>query len=168
MMLCSMAYGQDDRTLVDNFFQSDANIIYWKNINETGLTQEELVDAVIETGFFNDIDVAGNKVVCEFRPYKLNYEQYGYSVISVPAFLIHNLLTATVVFELKDDRYRVIVKNIRFINNTDDGFGIVYPLEYYVLNRQQEIRFSLFKDCSDLLNQDFQLKTRLKKEESNW
>lgn len=168
MLMTGMVYAQGDRILVDNFAQSEANIIYWNSTRETDLSQAELVDVVIETGFFTDIDVTGNKIVCELRPYKLNYEQHGYTVLSVPAFLIHNLVTGTVVFELKEDRYRVIVKNIRFINNTDDGFGIVYPLEYYVLNRQQEIRFSLFKDCSDMLNKDFALKTRLKKEESNW
>lgn len=168
LLMTGMAHAQGDRELVNNFVQNDANIISWKNIQETDLSFNELTDAVIETGFFTDVDVTGNKIICELRPYKLNYEQHGYTVLSVPAFLINNLVKGTVVFELKEDRYRVIVKNIRFINNTDDGFGIVYPLEYYVLNRQQEIRFSIFKDCSDLLNKDFLQKTILQKTESNW
>lgn len=168
LLMTGMVYAQGDRELVDNFFKSDSNIIYWKNIQETDLSLNELTDALIETGFFTDVDVTGNKIICDFRPYKLNYEQHGYTVLSVPAFLINCLVTGTVVFELKEDRYRVIVKNIRFINNTDDGFGIVYPLEYYVLNRQQEIRFSIFKDCSGLLNKEFTLKMKLKKDQSEW
>lgn len=168
LLMSCLVQGQGGRELVDNFLQNKDNIIYWNSIQETDLSQTELVDAVIETGLFTHIDVAGNKVVCELRPYKLNYEKHGYTLLSVPAFLINNLVTGTVVFELKEDRYRAIVKNLRFINNTDDGFGIVYPLEYYVLNRQQEIRFSLFKDCSDLLNKDFLQKTILQKPDSNW
>lgn len=168
MLMTGMVYAQGDRELVNNFVQNEANIISWKNIQETDLSLNELTDAVIETGFFTDVDVTANKIICELRPYKLNYEQHGYSVLEVPSFLILNLVAGTVVFELKGDRYKVIIKNIRFINNTDDGFGIVYPLEYYVLNRQQEIRFSLFKDCSDLLNKEFTLKMKLKSDQSEW
>lgn len=168
LFLCLTGYSQSERELVNNFVKGDNNIIYWQKITETDLSQAEMLDAVIESGLFKDIEVTGSKVICAFRPYKVNYEQFGYTVLEASSFIAQNLLTATVIFELGNRRYRSTIKNIQLIQNTEQGFGIVTPLEYHVLNRFQEMKFPYFKNGSDILDKDFTIKTTLKLDNEEW
>ena len=167
-LFCLTAFSQSERELVNNFVKGDNNIIYWQKITETELSHAEMLDAVIESGFFKDIEVTGNKVICVFRPYKINYEQYGYTLMEATSFITTNLLTATVIFELGNRRYRTTIKNIQFIQNTEQGLGVVSPLEYHVLSRFQEMKFPYFKNGSDILDKDFTIKTTLKLDNEEW
>ncbi len=167
LVILSLALSaQSNRELMNNFMKNDANIVYWQLVRDTELTRNELLDAIIESGYFTNIDVTGDKVVCELRPYRLNYEQYSRSGLDLaPAYLTQNLIAGTVIIELSNNRYRTTVKNIRFIDNTQAGLGIVTPIEYWVLNRSQDLKFSLFKNGSELLDKDFTVKTAFRRTE---
>ncbi|HLN54245.1 MAG TPA: hypothetical protein VK212_11105 [Lentimicrobium sp.] len=167
-IICLSGFSQSERELVNNFTKGENNIIYWQRITETELSHAEMLDAVIESGFFKDIEVTGSKVICVLRPYKVNYEQFGYTVLEASSFIAQNLITGTVIFELGNRRYRTTVKNIQLIQNSEEGTGIVTPLEYHVLNRYQEMKFPYFKNGSDILNKDFAIKTTLKLDNEEW
>ncbi len=168
LLICFSGFSQSKRELLNNFVKGENNIIYWQKITETELSQAEMLDAVIESGFFKDIEVTGSKVICELKPYKVNYEQFGYSLLEASSFIVENLVTGTVVFELGNRRYRTTVKNIQFIQNSEEGTGIISPLEYFVLSRFQEMKFSYFKNGSDILDKDFTIKTTLKISNEEW
>lgn len=160
LFLINIAHSQSGRDLLNNFRKSESNIVYWQNYVETNLSLEQLVDRIIESCYFKDIDVSGFKVVCELKPYKLNYMQYSSSVLdNTPVYLTQNLITASVIFELSDNRYSVVIKNINLIDNTPDKLGVVTTLEEYVLNRQQDLKIQPFRVGSDILNKDFINKT---------
>lgn len=168
LLITGTLAGQENKELINNFIKNRHNILYWQITYETELSQAELVDAIIESGYYEEIDVAGEKVVCVLRPYKVNFEQYGYSGLESSSYLAQSLITGTVIFEYKSGRYRVTIKNINLIDNTEDAHGIVSPLESLVLNRQQDIKFQFFKNGSDILNRDFSVKTSFQNQANSW
>lgn len=168
LLVSVTASGQNTHDLMNNFYRNDKNILEWRIVRETELSRSELIDAVIESGFFEQVEVTGNMIVCEFRPYKMNYDQYGLSVFESSTIISQNLVAASVVFEIKGNRYRSLVKNIRFIQNNEEAQGVETPLEVAVFNRQQDMRFSLFKNISEILDKDFSMKTLFSKKEAEW
>lgn len=166
--LSLFASAQDSHKVLNNFYRNDKNMLEWRLIRETGMSRGELIDAVIESGFFEEIDITGEKVVCQFRPYKLNYDQYGLSVFESSSIISQNLIAATVIFHLKGDRYRTIVKNIRLIENSQETRGLVTTLESTVYTRQQDLRFSIFRNISEILDKDFSSKTSFSKPDTDW
>ncbi|HLO91464.1 MAG TPA: hypothetical protein VK172_09905 [Lentimicrobium sp.] len=162
------ANAQDSHNLINNFFKDRNNILNWQIIRETNLSRTQMIDAIIETGLYDKVDVTENSIVCEFKPYKVNYEQYGFSIFESSTVVSTNLVTATVIFELKAERYRTTVKNIRFIQNTDSASGMVTTIEDESLTRQQDIRFSILKNTTKVLDKDFTAKTALIKQSEEW
>lgn len=168
ILIANVASAQNTHDLMNNFFRNDKNVLEWRVIRDTDLSRTELIDAVIESGFFEQVEVTGNMIVCEFRPYKMNYDQYGLSVFESSTIISQNLIAGTVVFEIKGNRYRSVVKNIRFILNTEEAQGVELPFEVAVFNRQQDMRFTLFKNISEILDKDFSNKTRFTKKDADW
>jgi len=166
--IVNVVSAQDSHKVMNNFFRNDKNMLEWRIIRETSMSRGELIDAIIESGFFEEIDITGEKVVCQFRPYKLNYDQYGLSVFESSSIISQNLIAATVIFHLKGDRYRTIVKNIRLIVNSEESQGLVNTLESTVYTRQQDMRFSIFRNISEILDKDFTSKTSFSKEGNDW
>lgn len=160
--------GQDSHNLINNFFKDKNNILNWQVIRETSLTRTEMIDAIIETGFYDKVDLTETSIVCEFKPFKVNYDQYGFSMFEASSLVSNNLVTATVIFELKGNRYRTTVKNIRFIQNIDTTLGAVTTLESESLTRQQDIKFSSLKNTTKILDKDFEAKTWLVKTSQDW
>lgn len=168
LLIAGTLTGQENKELINNFIKNRHNILYWQITYETELSQGELLDAIIESGYYEEIDVTGDRVVCVLRPYKVNFEQYGYSGLESSSYIAQSLITGTVIFDYKSGRYRATIKNIKLIDNTEDARGIVNPLEFWVLNRQQDIKFQFFKNGSDILNRDFSVKTSFQKVENGW
>jgi len=166
--IVNVVSAQDSHKVMNNFFRNDKNMLEWRIIRETSMSRGELIDAIIESGFFEEIDITGEKVVCQFRPYKLNYDQYGLSVFESSSIISQNLIAATVIFHLKGDRYRTVVKNIRLIVNSEESQGLVNTLESTVYTRQQDMRFSIFRNISEILDKDFTSKTSFSKEGNDW
>lgn len=163
---CALA--QDSHNLINNFFKDKNNILNWQIIRETSLSRTEMIDAIIESGFYDKVDLTETSIVCEFKPFKVNYDQYGFSMFEASSLVSNNLVTATVIFELKGNRYRTTVKNIRFIQNIDTTIGTVTTLENESLTRQQDIKFSSLKNTTKILDKDFEAKTYLVKASQEW
>lgn len=167
-LLAIHASAQESHNLINNFYKDRNNILNWQIIRQTDLTRTEIIDALVETGLYEKVDVTENSIVCEFKPYKVNYEQYGFSLFESSSIISNNLVTATVVYQLKGDRYRTTIKNIRFIDNSDTTAGKVTTLEEESLTRQQDIKFSILKNTTKVLDKDFNAKTALMKSSDDW
>ncbi len=110
--------------------------------------------------------------MCDLKPYKANYQAYGYSNIKAPFYISRSLVGGNVIFEFKENKYRVTIKNIVFTQNNEDTFskqGEVETFESWVLNKSQKIKPAFFTDGSDILNKDFIIKTTfITEKENNW
>ena len=97
------------------------------------------------------------------RPYTLNYKSLGYKYMLTPYYISRSLTSGIVVFEFKENRYRVIIKNIEFIVNTEtsvsDKQGTIQSLEFWALDNKQVIKSNSFEYGSAILNSDFTIKT---------
>lgn len=159
---------QSQQVLLNNFSIDWNGVIFWQRVNETTLSKTQLIDLIIESGYFQEIDMTDEKLVCRLRPYQINLAYHDFSLFNVTAYLTRSLITGTVVFDFKPQQYRVTVKNIYLINNTEDDLGQVSSLETEVLTKRQDIKMPFFRVESELLDKDFTLKTSFSKSEDNW
>lgn len=154
-------YSQD---LINNFKLDENKLIYWQSVIETDLSIEQLNCLIMESGHFIQIERFEDKTICVLKPFKANYQAYGYSTMKAPFYISRTLIEGNVIFEFRENRYRVTVKNIVFRQNTPDIFSAqneVETFESWVLNKNQELKPAFFKDGSDILNNEFMLKTKL-------
>jgi len=162
-------YSQD---LTNNFIQDENGLIYWQKIIESQLTSKQIKGLINESGYFINITDAEDKILCDLKPYKANYQAYGYSNMKAPFYISRSLVGGNVIFEFKEDKYRVTIKNIVFTQNIEDTFskqGEVETFESWVLNKSQKIKPAFFTDGSDILNKDFIIKTTfITEKENNW
>ncbi len=154
--------------LLNNFSKDVNSIVYWQRVYETTLSKTELIDLIIESGYFDEIDMTEEKLVCRLRPYEINIGYHGYSLMDVSAYITRSIITGTVVFDFKPQRYRATVKNICFINNTEDYLGQISSLETQILTKRQDVRMPFFRVESELLDKDFTTKTSFIKLTEDW
>lgn len=166
---CVNLYSQE---LLNNFKQDDNKLIIWQNVIETELNNEQLNTLIKESGYFTKIEELENKTLCELKPFKANYQAYGYSNMKAPIYISRSLVSGNVVIEFRENKYRITIKNIVFTQNIEDIFtkqGEVETFESWVLNKNQIIKPAFFNDGSDILNKEFKVKTTfLQKESESW
>lgn len=170
IMLISNSFGQD---YINNFKLDENKKIYWQNIVETELDYSNILTLINESGNFENIEPFKDKIVCSLRPYILNYKGLGYKYMLTPFYISRSLVSGNVIFEFKDEKYRVTIKNIAFIVNIETSVsnkqGSIETLEFYALDNKQNIKSNSFEYGSAILNSDFLIKTTFTEPKSeNW
>lgn len=158
LLLVHTAFSQSQ--LWNNFYKDNVLLkIYWQQVINTDLTFDELVFEIKASGNFQDIEVFNNKVIAQIRPFEVNYMNSGYTVSVIPDFILTGNISAMVVFEYRDNKYRVTIRNIvRHYNTTVYYFYrmAVDPIEGKVMNRKNELKEETFMTVTSILNQEFQ------------
>ncbi|MBN2520414.1 MAG: hypothetical protein JXB17_07920 [Bacteroidales bacterium] len=161
------------QNLSNNFILNDDKTIKWQYIHESDIGFDEILEAIKGKGYFENINEGDGYIICDFKPYEIPYEKYGYTTMNAPIYISRNVVSASLKFELKEGRYRVTIKNILLTQNVDDNFsqmGEQHSFEWWVLNKKSEIKNNFFDPGSNIMNQDFLIKTLFKKTENddNW
>ena len=146
--------------LWNNFYKDNVLLkLYWQQVVNTDLTFEELVFEIKASGNFQDVEVFNNKVIAQIRPFEVNYMNSGYTMSVIPEFIMTGNISAMVVFEYRDNKYRATIRNIvRHYNTTVYYFYrmAVDPIEDKVMNRKNELKEETFMTVTSILNQEFQ------------
>lgn len=155
----SFAQKQD---LKNNFYIKESSI-YWQIIDDAELSFDDLLYSIMTSGYYEDIAVLESTIVCNLKPYFIDFKTFGYRSFNTPIYISQNLLTASVIFEYKDLRVRTTIKNIQFISNfssADSKEGFVQAFESWFLNDQKQLKYDYFNKGSDLLDKVFKAKTK--------
>lgn len=160
LFISTFAFAQK-QDLKNNFF-IDGSDIYWQYITDAELSFDDLLYSIMQSGNYEDIAVMESMIVCNLKPFEIDYKSYGYRSFSTPVFITQNLITASVIFEYKDLRVRTTIKKIQFISNfttADFKQGFIQSFESWFLNDQKQLKFDYFNKGSDLIDKDFKAKT---------
>lgn len=152
-------------------FLIESNQVAWQKTYETELSKETLIDKIKTAGKFENINISENKLTAEIKDLSIDYKGFGESEMSTPMYLSRSFVKAFFVFEFKDKKYRVTIKNIKFIQKYDDGLSKmneVTELETYALSKKNtEFKSSFSKKPSKILNYTFSKTTEFKNETQN-
>jgi len=169
ILISTSSFSQE---LLNNFKQEENGLIYWQIVIESQLTSTQVNEHIKESGYFMDIVELEEKTLCDLKPFKANFKAYGYSNMKTPFYISRSLVRGNVIFEYKENKYRVTIKNIVFVQNVEDVFakqGEVETFESWVLSNSQKIKPEFFNDGSDILNKEFITKTSFNKAKpENW
>lgn len=148
-------------------FEIDEKKVIWQKVYASELTKEELIKKITSSGNFNDIKKSEESLTATINELSLDYEGYGSSEMSTPMYIARSYVKAFVLIEFKEKRYRVTIKNIKFVQKYDDGLsevGETSDLELYALRkRNTEFKKSFLKKPSKIMNYTFESITKFKK-----
>jgi len=168
LLISSSIFSQE---IKNNFAFDENHNIYWQHIFEGNISFEALVEAIESSGNFENIVIKQDYINCELKPYQIDYEKYGYKTMSTPFYISRSLALANAKFDYKEGRYRVTFYNILFKQNSDDTFsqqGEQHSFEWWVLNKKGSIKKGSFDPGSDIMNNDFLVKTTFSEAEDDW
>ena len=142
----SLAISGFSQSETNNFVIENGKLI-WQHIYETELTNEQLIQNIKSSGNFKNLEISENEITGEIENLTIDYKGFGLSEMSTPVFITIKSINSFVLFELKEDRYRVTIKNIKLIQKYDDAFskqGDISDLEDYALKKKNTEFKSIF------------------------
>ncbi|OQD44035.1 hypothetical protein BUL40_00315 [Croceivirga radicis] len=137
--------------------------VIWQKIYNNNNSIDEVYNAMVKTGHFYDLTKTENQITANINQFLLNRK---ISDSKGSLYMYTDDITGFVLVEFKEKRYRITVKNLIFISNTEinilgNGVGTRVPIEKYALNSKGEFRNSFLKRDDDIisanLNQLFEL-----------
>lgn len=153
--------------LWNNFYKDETNIkLYWQQVIEKNYTLASLIAEIKSSGNFKEIEQVDDKIICQFEPFKPDYERCGYNDLEVPNFITLGLVSGNIIFEVKEGRYRVTIKKIVAYPNLTVFYlneNVAIALEDKVLNRKHELKEDDYMIISNILNQEFQNRVTFEK-----
>ena len=122
IILCSTFFINFFVSETSNFEIEEKKAI-WQKVYASELTNEELIKEITSSGNFDDIKKSEESLTAMINELSLDYEGYGSSEISTPMYIARSYVKAFVLIEFKEKRYRVTIKNIKFVQKYDDGLS---------------------------------------------
>ena len=107
-----------------NFTIIDGTKLIWQKVYETKLSEQELLNTLINSGNFTDILSVDGKTTFNVNRAKVDYESAGYTRMDIPIYVSANDLSCFVTVQVKEGRYRVTVERISLIAHTTGGLYV--------------------------------------------
>jgi hypothetical protein len=154
VLVFTEASGQDT---INNFTVVNGEM-YWQRVYQTGLSFDELVEQVQESGLMEGIEVAEDKIIGNMKPMNADYKGSGYSEMSIPMYVPRHSYVGYINIEMREGRYRVTIKRILLTKKYNDPIseqGTQLELEFFALTDEGEFSRNFKKKPSTILNYTF-------------
>ncbi len=118
------SYAQDAKQA--NFILENGKVYYQKVFEVPGENIDEITQD-IESLFRSNanINFIENSFDFYVRNLSINYKDYGYSGVDVPAYIINSAFSSVGTIQVKEGRYRVTLYNITWTSDTEISYGAV-------------------------------------------
>ncbi len=130
------------------------------------MTNEQLIGQIKISGQFENISENGESLTAEINQLSMDFKGYGISEMSTPMYISRSYVKAFVLIEFKDARYRVTLKNIKFVQKYEDALskeGETTDIELYALKKRNTVfKSSFLKKPSKIMDFTFQKVTDFK------
>jgi hypothetical protein len=157
-------------TETENFLIENNEVI-WQKTFETKLSKEEIISQIKTTGEFENINTIQDKITANIIDLSIDFKGYGESEMSTPIYLSRSFVKAFFLCEFKENRYRITIKTMKFIQKYDDGFSNakdITEIETYALSRKNtEFKTAFLKKPSKILDYTFSKLTDFKRNTQN-
>ncbi|MBQ4913841.1 hypothetical protein J8L85_05290 [Maribacter sp. MMG018] len=168
-------------TLLINFtlsetdnFQIENGQVLWQKVFETNMTKEQLIEQIKSSGQFENISENEKSLTAQINQLSMDFKGYGISEMSTPMYVSRSYVEAFSLIEFKEKRYRVTLKNIKFVQKYEDALskeGETTDIEFYALKkRNTEFKSNFLNKPSKIMDFTFQKITNFKdvEKEDKW
>jgi hypothetical protein len=159
LFLCSTFLVSFNLSETDNFAIENGQVI-WQKVYETDLTKEELIGQIKSSGQFVNISENGEILTAEINQLSMDFKGYGVSEMSTPMYVSRSYVKAFALIDFKEERYRVTLKTIKFVQKYDDALsrqGETLDIELFALKkRNTEFKTSFLAKPSEIMDFTFQ------------
>lgn len=141
-----------------SLFKVENDAVIWQKIYEINVTPKEYLAFIRLKGSVENIDTLQNTLVGRLRKFKLNTG--GLSTFQTPIYMRDDAVYADVKIEIKENKYRVTVYNIKLVADADNGLfkaGEIVNFEqmFFKLYSKKNPRPSFFKNEEPIFNKNF-------------
>ncbi len=151
-------------------FKIDQSEIYWQKIYYEVESIDDLYSKVVISCDFENVEKDLNTISATFNGLSVDHKGAGHSKWTMPIYLRDSFIEGKLIIELKPNKYRVTIRNIKCISKYDTSLTESEEkscLEDFSVNRKDNFK-SLFKrSASEIL--DFSFNKLLEfKENNDW
>jgi hypothetical protein len=165
LFLCSTFIISFNLSETDNFLIENGQVL-WQKVYESDLTKEQLIEQIKSSGQFENISENGENLSAEINQLSMDFKGYGISEMSTPIYVSRSYVQAFALIEFKEKRYRVTLKNIKFVQKYEDALsreGETSDIELYALKkRNTEFKSNFLNKPSKIMDFTFQKVTEFK------
>ncbi len=173
IFFCSIFFFSFNLTETDNFTIENGKVI-WQKVYETDLTNENLIGRIKTSGQFENISENEESLTAKINQLSMDFKGYGVSEMSTPMYVSRSYVKTFVLIQFKEKRYRVTLKNIKFVQKYEDALtkeGQTTDIELYALKkRNTEFKSNFLNKPSKIMDFTFQKATDFNgvAEEGKW
>jgi len=173
LFLCSTLLVGLTLSETDNYEIENGQVL-WQKVDETELTKEQLIGQIKSSGQFENISENGESLTAEINQLSMDFKGFGVSEMSTPMYISRSYVKAFTLIEFKEERYRVTLKNIKFVQKYEDALskeGETTDIELYALKkRNTEFKSNFLNKPSKIMDFTFQKITDFKgvEKEDKW
>ena len=153
--------------------ESDGNIVFKKVFSLSEGTKESVINYLKTLSNF-DISNTDNDIEGTLKDMKVNFKKYGKGS-GYPIFLRHSL-SSDIRIQLKDDRYRVVISSIGFLDDVSlyslstykESDNFTYLTEFYVKNDGTLRSGKMVQKTLDVIENQFTDLFTIKETDDDW
>jgi len=149
-----------------NFVIEDSKV-HWQHIYTLEYSQSEFLNNLRLSGDFLELTQFDSTISGDTKPFQADLAGAGFTNFTAPMYISGCDITGFVTIELKQNKYRVTLKNIKFIQRQSNGLfekGVVLSIEDFALkSNKKEYRRLFGKSASQILDYTFIEKFKIKK-----
>ena len=109
------------QTLEFNNFKYTNGNLTWQKVYTTNATTNNIVKSLKTTGIIKNITEFNNSFTGTIENLELDYRGFGKTGINTPFYIVNNYLECFILVELKENKYRVTLKEIKLKQITSVG-----------------------------------------------
>jgi hypothetical protein len=151
---------QEETTPETSLFKVEDNAVIWQKVYSMNVTPKEYLTFIKLKGILEDIDTLQATIIGKVKRFKIN--AYGAPWATTPIYLRQDMITSDVKIEIKEDRYRVTLYNIKVVegvnksNPNSPGYFTDFESFYYKpFSKGKTPRPSFFKIDDPILTKNF-------------
>lgn len=129
-----------DENSTYNFLSEDGELVW-----------QAIYDTIIESE-------TDNTITGTIKPFDVSYKKQGKSSMQIPLYVRDSSFTGFVLIEIKDNRYRVTIRDLKAVYSFTNGLvhkGDEFKLKDFAISSKGILKKSFLKSAAPLLNYDF-------------
>jgi hypothetical protein len=156
----------------ENYKFENGNLI-WQKIYESELTNDDLFKSFKNSGIIEDLEKSENTITGKIENLDLDYKGFGDTEMNTAAYISRSYFKSFVLIELKENRYRITLKEMKLVQKYNDGLseeGEISELKNYAINNKNSaFKKGFTKSPSRILTFTFDKVFNIKeKKKSEW
>lgn len=156
-------------TAFSNFYLEDGAVTY-RHVYRTGGTQEEIEHKLKillpQISGLEDVEFNGGVFVANIHNMLINYSKHGYDYKDIPFLGIKYPISARVIVQAKEGRYRILIRDIKTMGS--GTFNFVVNEDWTNYDRSEFRGTSSILEAMILLNKDFKARFDINNIDDDW